>query len=131
MDILQNTNLFFLHFLQNWLFFRKVPANKLKSSSSLSQAGKLTLIKSVLSSLPIYLCSTYKLPLTLCEKINAVSAGKQATENHCTGLISWAKISAYKAEGGLGIRDFRLLNQALLANQCWRLLNNPSSLLIS
>lgn len=43
--------------------------------------------------------------------------------------LSWDKISAYKSEGGLGIRDFCLLNQALLANQCWRLLNNPSLLI--
>lgn len=42
--------------------------------------------------------------------------------------FSWDKISAYKSEGGLGIRDFRLLNQALLANQCWCNLTNPSLL---
>lgn len=29
---------------------------------------------------------------------------------------------------GLGIRDFNLVNQSLLAKQCWRLLNNPTLL---
>lgn len=99
--------------------------------STLSQAGKLTLIKSVLSSLPIYLCSYYKIPVAICDKLNAISVAfwwKTGDRNPLYWL-SWDKISAYKSEGGLGIRDFRLLNQALLVNQCWRILNNPSLLI--
>lgn len=33
-----------------------------------------------------------------------------------------------KMAGGLGCRDYRSFNLALLAKQGWRLLNNPSSL---
>lgn len=88
--------------------------------STLSQAGKLTLIKSVLSSLLIYLCSSYKIPLAICDKLNAISAAFwwKTGDRKPLYRLSWDKISAYKSEGGLGIRDFRLLNQALLANQC-------------
>lgn len=71
------------------------------------------------SEFSIYLFSTYKLPLAICDKINAISASFwwKTGDRKSLYWLSLDKISAYKSEGGLGIRDFRLLNQALLANQ--------------
>lgn len=98
--------------------------------SDISQPGKLSLIKSVLAGLPIYLCSSFKIPSSICDKLNAISANFlwETGDRKPIHWLRWRKICAYKNENGLCIRDMRLLNQALLANQCWRILNNPSLL---
>ncbi|EEC84864.1 hypothetical protein OsI_31997 [Oryza sativa Indica Group] len=41
---------------------------------------------------------------------------------------AWKYLTKAKQYGGLGFKDFKLFNQALLARQAWRLIVNPDSL---
>lgn len=43
--------------------------------------------------------------------------------------LPWSQLCKPKAQGGLGLRDLRAFNRALLAKQCWRILFNPDSLM--
>lgn len=43
--------------------------------------------------------------------------------------VSWDRMTAPKAMGGLGLRDIQLFNQALLAKVAWRIITVPDCLL--
>lgn len=96
-----------------------------------SQGGKEVLIKAVAQSLPTYLMSVFHLPRSVCDDLTRMvrnfwwgaKEGKRKTHWRV-----WDMMIKPKNRGGMGFRDFRLLNQALLAQQAWRLISNPDSL---
>ena len=99
-------------------------SNKLQGwKTKLTQAGRVTLINSVLQSLPVYSFSCLKIPDKICTKldsiINAFCLGHQPSVRKLH-LINWDTICRPRNEGGLGIRKFKLMTQALIAKQFWR-----------
>ena len=98
----------------------------------LSQVGRTTLISFVLQSLPLYTFSCFRNPEQLCNKMDAIVRafwwGHEQGEKKLH-LINQERICQSKRKGGLGLKKFGLMNQAMLAKQYWRINQNPSSLL--
>ncbi|CAA7029802.1 unnamed protein product [Microthlaspi erraticum] len=102
------------------------------SSKLLSSAGKLVLLKSVLSSMPTYAMSCFKLPVSLSTRIQSVLTRfwwDANPEKRKMCWIAWKKLTRGKSEGGLGIRDIQDFNDALLSKLSWRILTKPDCLL--
>ncbi|XP_028113945.1 uncharacterized protein LOC114311986 [Camellia sinensis] len=51
----------------------------------------------------------------------------KANVAHCIRWAAWDKLTMPKLQGGMGFRDFRSFNRALLAHQGWRLSQFPNS----
>ena len=72
------------------------------SSRSLSFAGRIELIKSVVSSYFIYWTQSYKLPLSVCRNLESLVA-KFIWKGNLHGC-SWSNLCTPKSEEGVGIR---------------------------
>ena len=88
----------------------------------ISKGGRITLIKSTLASIPIYLLSLIRIPKSVAKRIEKLQreflgGGSLEGKAH---LINWKLVCSPKEEGGLGIRKIDLLNKALLGKWIWR-----------
>ncbi|WZZ81989.1 hypothetical protein YC2023_102561 [Brassica napus] len=102
------------------------------SSRRLSSAGKLTMLKAVLSATPTYSMSCFELPLGLCNQIQSAFTRfwwDESPNKKKMCWIAWDELTEPKSSGGLGIRDVHDFNVALLAKLAWRIYTRSECLL--
>ncbi|KAL5550226.1 hypothetical protein UlMin_000402 [Ulmus minor] len=100
-------------------------------SKLLSAGGKEILIKSIIQAIPTYAMNLFKLPSSLIRELQRLcgqfwwggDSGKRRMH-----WCSWEKLCSHKADGGMGLRDLRTFNKAILAKQAWRIHSQPTSL---
>ena len=89
----------------------------------LSKGGRLTLIKSTLSNLPIYFMSLFVIPRKVrirLEKIQREFLWGDVEGRRRIHLVRWTAICKDKKYGGLGLRHLKDFNHALLRKWLWR-----------
>src|SRR6266498_1668085 len=93
----------------------------------LSIEGRLTLINSVLSSLPMYMMSFFAIPKGVLKKLDYFCSrfywqGDESRKKYC--LARWSILCQPKVQGGLGIHDLNVKNIALLSKWLFKLLTS-------
>lgn len=99
-------------------FMSKTERRLTSTSCMLTQADRLQLVNSVLSSLPTYMMCTLQIPAAVMEYIDRA-------RKHCLWrgsdinaknkpLVAWKRVSKPKDKGGLGVINLRNQNKALL-----------------
>lgn len=98
-------------------------------ANKLSHAGRLTLIKTVFASLPVYYMATTLLPKKIIAKLTSIirifwwTGVREGQDKKPLCLKSWSDICKPVQDGGLGIRDIQMANRSLILNAAWRLVS--------
>ncbi|GJU19060.1 RNA-directed DNA polymerase, eukaryota [Tanacetum coccineum] len=107
---------------------RRLSKWKLKT---LSIGGRLTLLKSVLGSTPIYNMSLFKVPKSVLHSMESLRRnffnGIQEGDKKIA-WVKWPMVLASKKHGGLRVSSFYALNRGLLFKWVWRYISQDNSL---
>ncbi|XP_031120222.1 uncharacterized protein LOC116023365 [Ipomoea triloba] len=100
------------------------------SKKLVSQAGMEILLKSVAQSMPTFTMSVFLLPDSVCLSIERVMNRYWWGARNEKGIHwkAWDRLCVPKKFGGLGFKDLRAFNLAMLGKQTWRFLTRPQSL---
>ncbi|KAK1286517.1 hypothetical protein QJS10_CPB20g01045 [Acorus calamus] len=98
----------------------------------LSSGGRLTLLQAVVSSMPIFFLSTFRMPVGVEQRLESIrrrflwsGANKEVSKPH---LVKWEFVCLPKTMGGLGVRKLKEMNLALLSKWTWQWMAKPDSL---
>ena len=91
----------------------------------------MTLIQSVLTSIPIYLFSFFRVPKSVADKLVRLQRrflwGGGPDQNKIA-WVSWKSVCLPKDKGGLGLKDITSFNTALLGKWEWNLMHHKGEL---
>ncbi|XP_022857249.1 uncharacterized protein LOC111378309 [Olea europaea var. sylvestris] len=93
--------------------------------STLSYVGKIELIRAVLQGVECLWLSIFPIPATIISRI--VSLYQKFLWGSKKSLVSWKYICLPKEEGGLGLKDLKSWNLALLAKSLWNIHNKKDT----
>lgn len=99
-------------------------------SKMLSFAGRLQLIKSVLSAMHVYWASVFNLPVRVAKNIEKRMKQFLWSKGPLNGLkakVAWKDVCLHTSEGDLGIRRFSEMNKALMSFHIWSIITKRSS----
>ena len=97
----------------------------------LSIGGRLTFVKSVLGSIPIYNFSIFKVPKSILNELECIRRKFfNGHEQNCKKItwVSWNKVLKSKENGGLGVSSLYAINRGLLMKWVWRFVSQNNSL---
>ncbi|OAY83559.1 putative ribonuclease H protein, partial [Ananas comosus] len=101
-------------------------------SALLSPAGRVVLINSVLTNLPIHYLSIFILPKAINHQLRELQRRFLWRKSSCpikegVPLVAWDIVARPKALGGLGIANIYYKNLSLLCKWLWRFVSQPDS----
>ncbi|GJX54328.1 hypothetical protein Tco_0282697, partial [Tanacetum coccineum] len=100
-------------------------------NKSLSAAGRLQLVQSVINFMHVYWVSVFILPSCILLDIEQLMRGFlwcQGNMRRGKAKVAWEVVCVPKKEGGLGLRKIELFNKALMISHIWNLLSRKDSL---
>ncbi|KAJ0535599.1 putative RNA-directed DNA polymerase [Helianthus annuus] len=109
-------------------FIKKLSAWKAKT---LSFAGRVTLAKSVLGSLPSYFLSLFNAPKVIVKKLESIRREfiwGRTNLGHKIKWVRWEKMAKPKKLGGIGVGAIRDFNLTMLSKWWWRYKDDPNQL---
>jgi len=89
----------------------------------LSKGARVSLIKSTRSNLPTYFLSLFSIPIRVANRIEKLQKDffwGGIGEEFKYHLVRWDKVCSPISEGGLGIKNLRTFNRAILGKWPWR-----------
>ncbi|GJW02004.1 putative RNA-directed DNA polymerase, partial [Tanacetum coccineum] len=100
-------------------------------NKSLSFAGRLQLIFSVISSMQVYWASIFILPASIIKDIEKITRGFlwcQGDMKRRKAKVSWETVCLPKNHGGLGLKSLSKWNNALMATHLWSIITKKDTL---
>ncbi|XP_019095868.1 PREDICTED: uncharacterized protein LOC109130605 [Camelina sativa] len=104
------------------------------STRTLSFAGRLQMLNTVIAGITNFWCSALVLPKKCIDTLNSLCGmflWKGCLEGHHSARVAWSTVVTAKSEGGLGIRDLKKWNKACLVKLIWLLFFRSGSIWVA